>query len=178
MLCLKINTHLTLSYRRFEQMSENGSGSTSWRRRNLSDVDDAINALYVNRYDIFYRCYWWLLDRANYFLVRNGEFILSLIREIERLKLSRLTSRPGTTSMIREQDLNLALLRASLGTTAQHDPYLSRFRFILPAGPLRPLLPSLTHGVPLSTSISPSGTSIFDTQLLGTTLSQSSHMLD
>ena len=94
-----------------------------------------------------------------------------MIREIERLKLSRLTSRPGTTSMIREQDLNLALLRASLGTTAQHDPYLSRFRFILPAGPLRPLLPSLTQDVPLSTSVSPLGTSIFDTQLLGTTLS-------
>ena len=75
--------------------------------------------------------------------------------------------------MIREQDLNLALLRASLGTTAQHDPYLSRFRFILPAGPLRPLLPSLTHDVPLSISVSPSGTSIFDTQLLGTTLSLS-----
>ena len=72
--------------------------------------------------------------------------------------------------MIREQDLNLALLRASLGTTAQHDPYLSRCHFILPAGPLRPLLPSLTHDVPLSTSVSP-GTSIFDTQLLGTTLS-------
>ena len=78
--------------------------------------------------------------------------------------------------MIREQDLNLALLRASLGTTAQHDPYLSRFRFILPAGPLRPLLPSLNYDVPLSTSSStttPSGTSLFDTQLLGTTLSLS-----
>ena len=76
--------------------------------------------------------------------------------------------------MIREQDLNLALLRASLGTTAQHDPYLSRFRFILPAGPLRPLLPSLTNDVPLSTSSSTTpGTSLFDTQLLGTTLSLS-----
>ena len=78
--------------------------------------------------------------------------------------------------MIREQDLNLALLRASLGTTAQHDSYLSRFRFILPAGPLRPLLPSLTNDVPLSTSpstITPSGMSLFDTQLLGTTLSLS-----
>ena len=97
-----------------------------------------------------------------------------MIREIERLKLSRLTSRPGTTSTIREQDLNLALLRASLGTTAQHDPYLSRFRFILPAGPLRPLLPSLTNDVPLSTSSSTTpGTSLFDTQLLGTTLSLS-----
>jgi len=78
--------------------------------------------------------------------------------------------------MIREQDLNLALLRASLGTTAQHDPYLSRFRFILPAGPLRPLLPSLTNDAPISTSpstMTPSGTSLFDTQLLGTTLSLS-----
>jgi len=30
---------------------------------------------------------------ANYFLLRNGEFGLSLIREIERLKISRLTAR-------------------------------------------------------------------------------------
>ncbi|KAJ7070894.1 gamma-tubulin ring complex protein [Mycena amicta] len=82
---------------------------------------------------------------ANYFLLRNGEFAQSLIREIERLKLSRLTMRSGPASMIREQDLNLALLRASLGTTAQHDPKLSLLQFSLPAGPLRPLLPSLSH---------------------------------
>ncbi|KAJ3511390.1 hypothetical protein NLJ89_g4126 [Agrocybe chaxingu] len=112
---------------------------------------------------------------ANYFLIRNGEFGLSLIREIERLKISRLTSRPGTASMIREQDLNLALLRASLGTTAQHDPYLSRLRFVLPGGPLRPLLPSLTNEAPAPTSPTnnPLGTSLFDTLLLGTTLSLS-----
>ena len=113
-----------------------------------------------------------MFGRANYFLIRNGEFTLSLIREIERLKLSRLTSRPGTMSMIREQDLNLALLRASLGTTAQHDPYLSRFRFILPAGPLRPLLPSFANDVLLPTSPSTTTpvTSLFDTHLLGTGL--------
>jgi gamma-tubulin complex component 4 len=46
--------------------------------------------------------------------------------------------------MIREQDLNPALLRASLGTTAQYDSSLSRLRFQLPSGPLRPLLPSLS----------------------------------
>ncbi|KAF8167600.1 gamma-tubulin ring complex protein [Crassisporium funariophilum] len=120
------------------------------------DIDDAIDAL------------------ANYFLIRNGEFSLSLIREIERLKISRLTSRSGTASMIRDQDLNLALLRASLGTTAQHDPYLSKLRFVLPAGPLRPLLPSLTNDAP--TPISPTtpnaiATSLFDTHLLGTSLS-------
>lgn len=101
--------------------------------------------------------------RANYFLIRNGEFSLSLIREIERLKISRLTSRPGTASMIREQDLNLAILRASLGTTAQHDLYLSKLRFILPDGPLRPLLPSLTNDAP-------SQSTLFDTVLLGTPL--------
>ncbi|KAF9486445.1 gamma-tubulin ring complex protein [Pholiota conissans] len=109
------------------------------------DVDDAVDSL------------------ANYFLVRNGEFSLSLIREIERMKISRLTSRPGTASMIREQDLNLAILRASLGTTAQHDPYLSKLRFVLPDGPLRPLLPSLT-------SDSSSQSTLFDTVLLGTPL--------
>ena len=112
-------------------------------------------------------------DRANYFLIRNGEFSLSLIREIERLKVSRLTAKSGTGSMIREQDLNLAILRASLGTTAQHDPYLTRLRFSLPGGPLRPLLPSLTEEAPQSLSNSQSGLSLFDTYLLGSTLSLS-----
>ncbi|KAK0465563.1 gamma-tubulin ring complex protein [Desarmillaria tabescens] len=78
------------------------------------DVDDAVDSL------------------ANYFLLRNGEFSLSLIREIERMKISRLTMHSGS-AMIREQDLNLALLRASLGTTAQHDPSLSHLRFSMPA---------------------------------------------
>jgi gamma-tubulin complex component 4 len=73
--------------------------------------------------------------------------------------------------MIREQDLNLALLRASLGTTAQHDPYLTRLRFVLPGGPLRPLLPSLTDDAsPTSPSSTQQTTSLFDTHLLGTTL--------
>lgn len=110
--------------------------------------------------------------RANYFLQRNGEFSLSLIREIERLKLSRLTNRSGATSMIREQDLNLALLRASLGTAAQHDPSLAHLRFHLPSGPLRPLLPSLATVNPKSTS-GPSNTvesTQFDDLLLGTHL--------
>ncbi|KAJ7492481.1 gamma-tubulin ring complex protein [Mycena latifolia] len=110
---------------------------------------------------------------GNYFLLRNGEFAQSLIREIERLKLSRLTMRSGPASMIRDQDLNLALLRASLGTTAQHDPTLSLLRFSLPAGPLRPLLPSLTHAqYPTSPSISASfstAPSLFSSHLLGST---------
>ncbi|KAF9270639.1 hypothetical protein L218DRAFT_969134 [Marasmius fiardii PR-910] len=116
---------------------------------------------------------------ANYFLLRNGEFSLSLIREIERLKISRLTVRSGATSMIREQDLNLAILRASLGTTAQQDPALSRLRFALPSGPLRPLLPSLgttsnlRHSVSFSAStVHPAALdmSLFNSHLLGTPL--------
>jgi len=75
--------------------------------------------------------------------------------------------------MIREQDLNLALLRASLGTTAQHDPSLSHLRFNLPSGPIRPLLPSLSTVNPKSKSKStnqpPQETTQFD-DLLGTRL--------
>ncbi|KAJ7808259.1 gamma-tubulin ring complex protein [Mycena olivaceomarginata] len=120
------------------------------------DVEDAVDSL------------------GNYFLLRNGEFAQSLIREIERLKLSRLTMRSGPASMIRDQDLNLALLRASLGTTAQHDPTLSLLRFSLPAGPLRPLLPSLSHTqyppTSLSTSVTlPANPSLFSSHLLGST---------
>ncbi|PCH34048.1 hypothetical protein WOLCODRAFT_87225 [Wolfiporia cocos MD-104 SS10] len=111
---------------------------------------------------------------ANYFLLRNGEFALSLIREIERLKISRLTGRAGPSTMIREQDLHLALLRASLGTTAQHDPSLSHLRMRLPTGPLRPLLPSLAPGPAardLSASLSHAAEpTAFDDLLLGTPL--------
>ncbi|KAH7916487.1 Spc98 family-domain-containing protein [Hygrophoropsis aurantiaca] len=120
------------------------------------DVDDAVMSL------------------ANYFLLRNGEFSLALIREIERLKTSRLTTRSGAPSVIREQDLNLALLRASLGTSAQHDSSLLNLRFQLPSGPSRPLLPSLnnTNLRALSSSLAsnpPEATS-FDDLLLGTSL--------
>ncbi|KAI1793171.1 gamma-tubulin ring complex protein [Ganoderma leucocontextum] len=118
------------------------------------DVDDAVESL------------------ANYFLLRNGEFALSLIREIERLKLSRLTGRSVPSMMIREQDLHLALLRASLGTTAQQDPSLAHLHFRLPTGPIRPLLPSLAGGAKdLSTSLSsPTEPASFDDLLLGTPL--------
>lgn len=114
------------------------------------------------------------LKRANYFLMRNGEFGLALIREIERLKLSRLSNLSGRSSMIREQDLNLALLRASLGTGAQHDPALSRLRFSLPSGPTPALPPSLSRGQ-FATSISrqfnnSTDLNFFDLHLLGTSL--------
>ncbi|KAI0660626.1 gamma-tubulin ring complex protein [Cubamyces menziesii] len=119
------------------------------------DVEDAVESL------------------ANYFLLRNGEFALSLIREIERLKLSRLSARSVPSTMIREQDLHLALLRASLGTMAQQDPSLAHLHFRMPSGPIRPLLPSLASAPAkdLSTSLSqPTEPTTFDDLLLGTPL--------
>lgn len=105
---------------------------------------------------------------GNYFLLRNGEFSLSLIRELERLKISRLTAKNTARSgVIREQDLQLALLRASLGTSAQHDPMLNRLRMSLPSGPLRPLLPSLSNP---NISAIKSSQVIFHDVLLGTPL--------
>lgn len=112
------------------------------------------------------------IPSANYFFIRNGEFSLSLIRELERLKLSRLTGRTGPSTIIREQDLQLALLRASLGTSAQLDPSLSRLRFHLPSGPLRPLLPTLKEPKDLASSINSNvlEETTFDDLLLGTPL--------
>lgn len=58
----------------------------------------------------------------------------------------------------------MALLRASMGTTAQHDPLFSRLRFSLPSGPLRPLLPALNQSTPSAEFVT------FDDFLLGTPL--------
>ena len=51
-----------------------------------------------------------------------------------------------------------------MGTTAQHDPLLSRLRFSLPSGPARPLLPALSQ------SASSAEFTTFDDLLLGTPL--------
>lgn len=51
-----------------------------------------------------------------------------------------------------------------MGTTAQHDPLLSRLRFALPSGPVRPLLQPLSH------STSNAEFTAFDDLLLGTPL--------
>lgn len=107
---------------------------------------------------------------SNYFLLRNGEFSLALIREIDQLKTARLTSRSGSAAMIREQDLNTALLRASLGTTAQQDPALALLAFSLPSGPLRPLLPSLANTSRNRTQSNIVELTEFDDLLLGSRL--------
>lgn len=72
--------------------------------------------------------------------------------------------------MIREQDLNTALLRASLGTTAQQDPALALLAFSLPSGPLRPLLPSLANTSRNRTQSNIVELTEFDDLLLGSRL--------
>ncbi|KZT44454.1 hypothetical protein SISSUDRAFT_976958 [Sistotremastrum suecicum HHB10207 ss-3] len=84
-----------------------------------------------------------VVSLADYFLMRNGEFSLALVGEIDRLKFSRLTGRSKGSTLIREQDVHVAMLRASLGTTAQTDTSLTKLRFTMPAGPQRALLPSI-----------------------------------
>ena len=108
------------------------------------------------------------LYRANYFLMHYGEFSLALIREIERLKTSHLTGRSGNSMVIKEQDLHHALLRASVGTSAQVDPLLSHLKFELPSGVVRPLLPTLIgEGVEAGRDAQPTR---FDDILLGSPL--------
>lgn len=82
---------------------------------------------------------------GNYFLLRKADFSLSLIRELHRLAHTKLlTSNPrSSTSVIRDSDLNNALLRASLGTSAETDSNLDKLSFKLEHGPLRPIMPSL-----------------------------------
>jgi len=66
-----------------------------------------------------------------------------VVREITRLRFDKLiTSNPhSSSSVIREQDLDLALLRASVGTTAETDRALEKLRFKMDKVPLRALLP-------------------------------------
>ncbi|CAE6526384.1 unnamed protein product [Rhizoctonia solani] len=107
---------------------------------------------------------------ANYFLLRNGEFALALLREIERLKTSRLSAKPTSRTsggLIRDTDLSLAILRASLGTSAQNDPSLDSLRFTLVDGPLRPLLPPPPTSLAPNKSAAYSGLVLFDDLLLG-----------
>jgi hypothetical protein len=98
--------------------------------------------------------------------MQNGEFSLALIREITRLRASRLTGRSGS-AMITEQDLHHALLRASVGTSAQTDPLLPHLKFTLPTGAVRPLLMTLDNDGTRRSSDEPAR---FDDVLLGSTL--------
>lgn len=121
------------------------------------------------------------------FLHRDGELALAFVREVEDLKLSKLvrSNASASSSIIREQDINLALLRASVGTSSSTDPALEQLRFVLEKGPLRPFLPPVasTSSLSASTTLRPSPVSLpptsaalklFSSHLLGTPLTLTS----
>ncbi|WVQ79289.1 hypothetical protein IAT38_001385 [Cryptococcus sp. DSM 104549] len=116
---------------------------------------------------------------ANFFLLRKADYAISLIREISQLRLEKLiTSNPhSSSSVIREQDLDLALLRASMGTSAELDAGLEKLRFKMEQGPLRALLPTVPPKTPkksargdVSFDEKSSIRKLFSSSLLGTPL--------
>ena len=102
------------------------------------------------------------------------------MREVEELKITKLTrTHPSSTAaIIREQDINLALLRASVGTASASNSALEKVHFVLEKGPLRPFLPSVAPSskqaapqTPASASDSSSASlKMFSSHLLGTPL--------
>jgi gamma-tubulin complex component 4 len=101
---------------------------------------------------------------------------VSLIREVDRLRMEKLIlSNPhSSSSVIREQDLNLAILRASVGTSAENDRWVEKLRFKLERGSLRPFMPS---AVPKHTSPSDNGIrGLFSSFLLGAPMTMNTTM--
>nr|XP_019043385.1 hypothetical protein I302_07962 [Kwoniella bestiolae CBS 10118]OCF22315.1 hypothetical protein I302_07962 [Kwoniella bestiolae CBS 10118] len=83
---------------------------------------------------------------SDYFLTRKADDSLSLLAEIDKLRVTKLIlSNPNSSSsVIREQDLDLAMLRSSLGTTVENDRYLEKLRWKMDHGPLRAIPTSNT----------------------------------
>ena len=78
---------------------------------------------------------------GDYFLHRNGPYMLSLLGEVETMRKNKLyRARSAAASVIRSSDLELSLRRATVGTWAEDDPSLQRLRFVLPKGGYRPSL--------------------------------------
>ncbi|CAG8511446.1 6042_t:CDS:2 [Funneliformis caledonium] len=66
----------------------------------------------------------------NYFLLGQGDFATSLVEQFEKLSTSRLTSK--RIPLIKEQEMNSLLVRASVGTLAEKDLSFEKFRFKIP----------------------------------------------
>lgn len=116
---------------------------------------------------------------GRYFLGRDGEFASNMIREFHRLELSKIiTSNPhSSSSVIREQDLNNAMLRASVGTAAENHLTIEKLAWKMDNGPLRPIMPSLTasksRAGPSAANLYSEGSQrdLFASSILGTPLS-------
>jgi gamma-tubulin complex component 4 len=116
------------------------------------------------------------VDSGDYFLTRKAEYTLSLIREVDRLRMEKLIlSNPhSSSSVIREQDLNLAILRASVGTSAENDRWVEKLRFKLERGSLRPFMPSAAP--PKHTHEDNDIRALFSSFLLGAPMTMTSTM--
>lgn len=90
---------------------------------------------------------------------------------MEKLILSNPKS---SSSVIREQDLNLAILRASVGTSAESDRWVEKLRFKLERGSLRPFMPSAT--VPKHTHEDNGVRALFSSLLLGAPMTMTTTM--
>jgi gamma-tubulin complex component 4 len=90
---------------------------------------------------------------------------------MEKLILSDPRS---SSSVIREQDLNLAILRASVGTSAENDRWVEKLRFKLERGSLRPFMPSAT--APKHTHGDDGIRSLFSSFLLGAPMTMTTTM--
>ncbi|RIA87379.1 gamma-tubulin complex component protein [Glomus cerebriforme] len=66
----------------------------------------------------------------NYFLLGQGDFTTSLIEQFEKLPTTRLSS--TRVPLIKEQEMNSLLVRASVGTLAEKDLAFEKFRFKIP----------------------------------------------
>ncbi|KDN48898.1 hypothetical protein K437DRAFT_255457 [Tilletiaria anomala UBC 951] len=66
-----------------------------------------------------------LQDLGNYFLLRSGNFALSLIEEIDDVQRQKsISARTVASGQLLESDLDLALQRASIGTELEDHPSL------------------------------------------------------
>lgn len=106
---------------------------------------------------------------------------MSLIREVDRLRMDKLIlSNPhSSSSVIREQDLNLAILRASVGTSAETDRSIEKLRFKLERGSLRPFMPSANvpkHSTPVHKDDQDGIRSLFSKYLLGAPMTMTTTM--
>lgn len=90
---------------------------------------------------------------------------------MEKLILSNPHS---SSSVIREQDLNLAILRASVGTSAENDRWVEKLRFKLERGSLRPFMPSAT--TPKHTHVDNGIRALFSSFLLGAPMTMTTTM--
>ncbi|EST05655.1 Gamma-tubulin complex component protein [Kalmanozyma brasiliensis GHG001] len=156
------------------QLHESALSRSDVRPSRPSDLDRAIQSLRNDVSEWIFRnvlttsvVHSSLQCLGDYFLHRNGPYILSLLDEVETMRKNKLyRARSAAASVIRSSDLELSLRRATVGTWAEDDPSLQRLRFALPKGGYRPSLTGArTAKVRGTAAINPDTTSAGPTSL-------------